>query len=195
MKKNAPMAIVFFAISLFADESFGGIGLVVQEKRAGLSVESIIPNTPAAESELKADDLIVSVDGRDVENLPFEQSVSLFRGVENKPIDIAYISGGDTLRTTLRRVAITTKRVSSINSPVDEIKGKKFVSIFEFGAEDCVAIFLESSSPFFRKNDSDDKGERGGLRLLQIRGGIISYEKGIDGKTFSTDLNGKLHNK
>ena len=67
MKKNAPMAIAFFAISLFADESFGGIGLVVQEKRAGLSIESIIPNTPAAESELKADDLIVSVDGRDVE--------------------------------------------------------------------------------------------------------------------------------
>ena len=48
MKKIALTAFALCATTLLADESFGGIGLVVQDGKIGLGIEAIIPNTPAA---------------------------------------------------------------------------------------------------------------------------------------------------
>lgn len=109
MKKIALTAFALCATTLLADESFGGIGLVVQDGKMGLGIEAIIPNTPAAKSNLKSGDLIIAVDNQELQGLAFEQSVSLFRDVKNKPIVLTYISDGDTLQATLRRTMITTK--------------------------------------------------------------------------------------
>ncbi|WP_295053264.1 PDZ domain-containing protein [uncultured Fibrobacter sp.] len=195
MKKIALTAFALCATTLFADESFGGIGLVVQDGNIGLGIDAIIPNTPAAKSELKIGDLIIAVDGKGFENLSFEQSVSLFRDVKNKPIVLTYISDGDTLQATLRRTTITTKQVSSIDANVGEINGKKYISTFELGDDNYTAVFLDSSSPTFKDDNSKQKGKLSGLRLLQIQDNIISYENTANGKTFSTDLNGKTRNK
>lgn len=195
MKKIALTAFALCATTLFADESFGGIGLVVQDGNIGLGIDAIIPNTPAAKSELKIGDLIIAVDGKGFENLSFEQSVSLFRDVKNKPIVLTYISDGDTLQATLRRTKITTKQVSSIDANIEDIKGKKFVSTIELGEDNYTAVFLDSSSPTFKDDNSKQKGKLSGLRLLQIQDNIISYENTANGKTFSTDLNGKTRNK
>ena len=125
MKKIALTAFALCATTLFADESFGGIGLVVQDGNIGLGIDTIIPNTPAAKSNLKSGDLIIAVDNQELQGLTFEQSVSLFRDVKNKPIVLTYISDGDTLQATLRRTMITTKQVSSIDASDVEINGKK----------------------------------------------------------------------
>lgn len=194
--KGAFIAVAFCATSLLADESFGGIGLMVQEKNDGLGIDAIIPNTPASKSELKAGDLIIAVDGKTFEGLSFEESVSLFRDVKNKPIVLTYINDeGDTLQSTLRRTMITTKQVPSIDAPVDEIKGKTFVSIFELGNDNYTAVFLDGSASSIKNEGSDQKGKLSGLRLLQIQNNIISYENRASGKTSSTDLNGKSRSK
>ncbi|WP_288800969.1 PDZ domain-containing protein [uncultured Fibrobacter sp.] len=125
MKKIFLTALTLCATTLFADESFGGIGLVVQDENIGLGIETIIPNTPAAKSKLKSGDLIIAADGKSFENLSFEQSVSLFRDVNNKPIVLTYIRDNDTLQATLRRTMITTKQVSSFDASIEEINGKK----------------------------------------------------------------------
>lgn len=119
----------------------------------------------------------------------------MFRDVKNKPIVLTYISDGDTLQATLRRTTITTKQVSSIDANVGEINGKKYISTFELGDDNYTAVFLDSSSPTFKDDNSKQKGKRSGLRLLQIQENIISYENTANGKTFSTDLNGKTRNK
>lgn len=195
MKKIFLTALTLCATTLFADESFGGIGLVVQDENIGLGIETIIPNTPAAKSKLKSGDLIIAADGKSFENLSFEQSVSLFRDVKNKPIVLTYISDGDTLQATLRRTMITTKQVSSIDASDVEINGKKYISTFELGVDSYIAVFLDSSSPKFKDDNSKQKGKLSGLRLLQIQENIISYENRASGKTFFTDLNGKFRNK
>ena len=64
MKKIFLTALTLCATTLFADESFGGIGLVVQDENIGLGIETIIPNTPAAKSKLKSGDLIIAADGK-----------------------------------------------------------------------------------------------------------------------------------
>ena len=195
MKKIALTAFALCATTIFADESFGGIGLVVQDGNIGLGIEAVIPNTPAAKSNLKSGDLIIAVDDQELQGLTFEQSVSLFRDVKNKPIVLTYISDGDTLQATLRRTMITTKQVSSIDASDVEINGKKFISTFELGDDRYIAVFLDSSSPKFKDDNSKQKGKLSGLRLLQIQDNIISYENTANGKTFSTDLNGKSRNK
>mgnify|MGYP003469950296 FL=1 len=195
MKKIALTAFALCATTLFADESFGGIGLVVQDGNIGLGIDAIIPNTPAAKSNLKSGDLIIAVDNQELQGLTFEQSISLFRDVKNKPIVLTYISDGDTLQATLRRTTITTKQVSSIDANVGEINGKKYISTFELGDDNYTAVFLDSSSPTFKDDNSKQKGKLSGLRLLQIQDNIISYENTANGKTFSTDLNGKTRNK
>lgn len=155
----------------------------------------LYPTTPAAKSDLKPGDLIIAVDNQELQGLTFEQSVSLFRDVKNKPIVLTYISDGDTLQATLRRTMITTKHVSSIDASDVEINGKKYVSTFELGDDSYIAVFLDSSSPTFKDDNSRQKGKLSGLRLLQIQDNIISYENTANGKTFSTDLNGKSRNK
>lgn len=195
MKKIALTAFALCATTLFADESFGGIGLVVQDGNIGLGIDAIIPNTPAAKSNLKSGDLIIAVDNQELQGLTFEQSISLFRDVKNKPIVLTYISDGDTLQATLRRTTIMTKQVSSIDANVGEINGKKYISTFELGDDNYTAVFLDCSSPTFKDDNSKQKGKLSGLRLLQIQDNIISYENAANGKTFSTDLNGKTRNK
>ena len=161
-----------------------------------MGIDAIIPNTPASKSELKAGDLIIAVDGKTFEGLSFEESVSLFRDVKNKPIVLTYINDeGDTLQSTLRRTMITTKQVPSIDAPVDKIKGKTFVSIFELGNDNYTAVFLDGSASSIKNEGSDQKGKLSGLRLLQIQNNIISYENRASGKTSSTDLNGKSRSK
>ncbi|MBO7125956.1 PDZ domain-containing protein [bacterium] len=195
MKKIALTALALCATTIFADESFGGIGLVVQDGTFGLGIEAIIPNTPAAKSNLKTGDLIIAVDNQELQGLTFEQSVGLFRDEKNKPIVLTYISDGDTLQTTLRRTMITTKQVPSMDAGVDEINGKKYISTFELGDDNYTAVFLDGFSPAFKEGNSKHKGKLSGLRLMQIQDNIISYENRANGKTFSTDLNGKSRNK
>ena len=195
MKKIFLTALTLCATTLFADESFGGIGLVVQDENIGLGIETIIPNTPAAKSKLKSGDLIIAADGKSFENLSFEQSVSLFRDVNNKPIVLTYIRDNDTLQATLRRTMITTKQVSSFDVSIEEIKKKKYISTFELGEDNYTAVFLDNASASSQKDDFNHKGKLSGLRLLQIQDNVISYENRASGKTFSIDLNGKFRNK
>jgi carboxyl-terminal processing protease len=78
-----------------ADQSlsgtFVGIGVQInteQEDGGPPVVSSIIPNTPAEESELKRGDRIISVDGWATEGHTVEEVVSRVRGPEGEPVTL-----------------------------------------------------------------------------------------------------------
>jgi len=193
MKKILFGIILFFASLSFANDLFGGIGLVVQEQEdnAGISIEYIIPKMPAANSKLNTGDLIIAVDGENLKGNTFGENLALIRDLNNKPIQLTYVRDGDTLQTTLRRTMITTVQIPSSDASVNNINGKTFISIIALGNDNYKAVFLDNISPAFKKHESGSKDRLSGIRLLQIRENIISFEKKSKGKIISIDLNGQ----
>ncbi|WP_295858589.1 S41 family peptidase [uncultured Fibrobacter sp.] len=101
------------ASPLLASESFGGIGVSIYQVRDGVKVAEVIPGTPAAETKLQANDVIIAVDGESLKGKSIEESKAKLRGQKNKPLEITFVSGVDTLSVTLRRTQITVKDLES----------------------------------------------------------------------------------
>ena len=106
-------AIAFFACCIYASESFGGIGVSIYQVRDGVRVVEVIPGTPAAETKLQANDVIIAVNGESLNGKSIEESKAKLRGLKNKPLEITFVSNGDTLSATLRRTQITVKDLES----------------------------------------------------------------------------------
>lgn len=110
---KASLVAAMFAAPIMADEEFGGIGVTIYQIRDGVKVAEVIPGTPAADTKLKAGDVITAVDGVSLKGGDIEQSKSMLRGVVNKPLEITYVSEGETYTATIRRAQITVKDLES----------------------------------------------------------------------------------
>ncbi len=71
--------------------SYSGVGLTLEQAKGGLVVKTAMQG-PARDAGIRPGDLIVSVDGRGVDRMPFRRSLALFRG-----------DYGTTVRLTIRR--------------------------------------------------------------------------------------------
>ena len=111
--KNVAAFMALSVAPLMASESFGGIGVSIFQSRDGVKIAEVIPGTPAAESNMRAGDVIVAVDGVSLKGLTLEESKAKLRGLKNKPLEITFVSKGDTLSTVLRRTQITVKDLES----------------------------------------------------------------------------------
>lgn len=98
-----------------ASDSFGGIGISFQKEGDGIKIIDIIPNTPAAESKLKINDKITAVDGISLKGKSIEDTKKMLRGPKNKPLEVTYVSNGETYSTILSRVQITVKPLEKEN--------------------------------------------------------------------------------
>lgn len=110
---KASLMAAMLAAPLMADEQFGGIGVTIYQLRNGVKVAEVIPGTPAAETKLQAGDVIIAVDGASLKGLDIEASKEKLRGQVNKPLELTFVSGADTLTATLRRAQITVKDLES----------------------------------------------------------------------------------
>ena len=97
------------ASPLLASDSFGGIGVAVYQVPDGVKIAEVIPGTPAFESNLQVGNVIIAVDGMSLKGKTVEESIAKLRGLENKPLEITFLNGDDTLSTMLRRSQITVK--------------------------------------------------------------------------------------
>jgi len=100
--------------SAFAeDETFGGIGVTIYQLKDGVKVAEVIPGTPAAETKLQAGDVITAVDGVSLKGQNIDFSKEQLRGQVNKPLEITYVSEGETYTAVIRRAQITVKDIES----------------------------------------------------------------------------------
>lgn len=126
------IATFFFAIGVaVASESFGGIGISFQKENDGIKIVDIIPNTPAAESNLQVSDRIIAIDGISLKGKSSEEAKLMLRGPKNKPIEVTYVNNGETYSTVLSRIQITVKPLKNIEDWYD---GKEQFSTHEVKA-------------------------------------------------------------
>ncbi|MBN9310371.1 MAG: S41 family peptidase [Devosia sp.] len=90
---------------------FGGLGIEVQMEEGVIKVVSPIDDTPAAKAGILAGDLIVELDGTQVQGLTLDQAVEKMRGPVGTKIKVTVVRDGvtDPLTFELTRDVIATR--------------------------------------------------------------------------------------
>jgi len=94
---------------------FGGLGIEVTMEEGVIKVVSPIDDTPAARAGVLAGDLIVGIDGENVQGLNLNEAVDRMRGAINTPIDLTISREGVNKPFDIRLVrdVITIRSVRS----------------------------------------------------------------------------------
>jgi carboxyl-terminal processing protease len=93
---------------------FGGLGIEVTMENGLVKVVSPIDDTPAANAGLKPNDLIVAIDGQQVQGLTLEDAVNKMRGPVNSEIKLTIKrEGRDPFDVTLKRAVVKIQSVKS----------------------------------------------------------------------------------
>lgn len=71
--------------------AFGGIGIVISMKNNVLTVISPIDGTPAAKAGLKAEDIIIKVDGQSTKDMELWEAVKKMRGAKGTVVTITVL--------------------------------------------------------------------------------------------------------
>ncbi|MCF0224679.1 MAG: PDZ domain-containing protein [Fibrobacter sp.] len=162
MLKNVCKTIavaILAATPLMASESFGGIGVSIYQVNSGVKIIDVIPETPAAKSKLQAGDILISIDGESLKGKTLEESKTMLRGLDNKPVEIVYVSKGDTLSTVLRRVQITVtnlekERVESWYGQRSEYEASELQTFAESVESEKQLVAVLNSGIVVKSNES-----------------------------------------
>ncbi|MBP5768885.1 MAG: PDZ domain-containing protein [Fibrobacter sp.] len=178
----------FFATSTFADESFGGVGLVYKLTKPGAEVQEIIPNTPIVETKIKAGDVIVAVDGVSIQGKTSREVKNALRGLENKPVVLTYLSEGDTLVETVRRVKLTVKQLNGIADA--EQPEKKLLAVLDEGrvvenggtpvSDKIAGIYVDDIRKLVATN-SPNQAKEGTAKIASFNRSVIRVKLEADG--------------
>lgn len=91
-----------------------GLGLTLTEDESGyIRIADIIGNSPAADSGIIQDDIIISVDGMDVKEIGFSEAADAMKGTEGSEITLVVRRGGKDTEYKFTRRSIEVKTVEA----------------------------------------------------------------------------------
>ena len=82
--------------SALLSNSYGGVGMRILAEEPGITVLSIIPNSPSADLDLRPGDRIVEVDGESTVGWTQAEAVSALRGPKGEPVQVAVSRPGES---------------------------------------------------------------------------------------------------
>lgn len=149
-----------------------GLGLTLEENEDGyIKIVDIMPDSPVSEQDIKAGDLIVSVNGSDVLETGFKEAIELMSGTDRTEVTLTIRRNGtDTVHTLTRRpIEVVTVTGEMLDNHIGYIK---------------ISGFKQNTSQQF--NDELEKlidnGAKGIIFDLRENGGglLDSLEKCLD---------------
>lgn len=149
-----------------------GLGLTLEENEDGyIKIVGIMPDSPVSEQDIKAGDLIVSVNGSDVLETGFKEAIELMSGTDRTEVTLTIRRNGtDTVHTLTRRpIEVVTVTGEMLDNHIGYIK---------------ISGFKQNTSQQF--NDELEKlidnGAKGIIFDLRENGGglLDSLEKCLD---------------
>lgn len=138
-----------------------GIGVNIYSNSGKIEVFNVIPSTPADFSQLKQGDIIVAVDGKEINGMSVSEVSSLVRGPENSVVELTLLRNSKKIVKKIKRKEIKIKNVKS--SILDNHIG--YIHIISFMGENTPKEFLEALENT-KNTDSiilDLRGNTGGL--------------------------------
>ena len=138
-----------------------GIGVNISSKSGKIVIVSVMDGTPAQFSNLLPDDIIVEIDGKDVNGLSIFEVANLVRGPENTFVNLTLLRNNEILTKKIIRKEIKIKTVKS--SVLDKDIG--YIQISSFIGATTPNEFLEAleKTKDTKKLILDLRGNTGGL--------------------------------
>lgn len=106
-----------------------GLGLTLSEDESGyIRISEILSSSPAAETGLLQDDLIINIDGIDVKEIGFSEAANAMKGTEGSKVTLVVRRNGkDTEYTFTRRsIVVTSVEAEMLGSLIGYIKINNF---------------------------------------------------------------------
>lgn len=122
----------FAALENALDGRFVGIGVVLEDTEVGLTVQTVLPDSPAERAGLEPGEQIVTVDGSDVSDTPSDLVVDQVRGEEGTTVVLGLRGGsaGD------REVSVVREQLVVPNTDARLLDGRVgYVSLRQFTQE------------------------------------------------------------
>ena len=146
---------------------FGGLGIEITMERGFVKIVSPIDDTPAAKAGLKPEDLIISVDGKNIVGVKLSEAVASLRGpVDSKVVITVQRAQNDPFDVTLIRDEI---KIRSVRSRLYDNIG--YIRLTTFSEQTTPGLQKE-----FKALHKEAGGELHGL-ILDLRnnpGGLLS---------------------
>ncbi|MFP4070414.1 MAG: S41 family peptidase [Desulfovibrionales bacterium] len=94
---------------------FSGIGIVISMENGRLTVVSPIEDTPAFEADLRAEDIILEIDGRPAQELTLNEAVKMIRGKIGTTVELTILHKEENspVTVTLKRAKIPLHSVKA----------------------------------------------------------------------------------
>lgn len=147
------------------DGNFEGIGAELTIKSGMPTIVTPLKNSPAAKSGLLPGDVIIKVDGKEIQNMPLREVVKLIRGESDTEVVLSVYRPSE-----IKNLDISIKRgvieIPSVESKIIEKDGKKIahIEINQFGSH----TDLEFNKQF---QEMISKGSEGIILDLRFNGG------------------------
>jgi len=168
----------FDDLNAMLDGGFSGIGIVLEERPAGLVVMSVFEDTPAARAGIEEGERITSVDGTPVGDRPIDVIVEQIKGDEGTEVTLG-LAGGSEGR---REVTLVRERIELPNVEYEVLEdGSGYVRLRQFttGAGDkvrsAVDELVEQGVPGVVL---DLRGNPGGLLSEAVNVASVFIEEG-----------------
>lgn len=87
--------------------TFGGVGIYIEEKDGYINVRDTVKNQPAEKAGIKKDDLIISVDDKDIKDIGLEKVSSMIQGPKGTRVKLGIQRGDKILTFEIVRDTIT----------------------------------------------------------------------------------------
>lgn len=122
------------------DSKITGIGVNITSNAGKIQIVNVMEGSPAQFANLLPDDIILTVDGKDVNGLSLSDVANLVRGQENSFVNITVLRNNNKLTKRVMRKEIRIKTVKS--SVVDKNIG--YIKILSFIGSATPNEFLEA---------------------------------------------------
>ncbi|MCM2344681.1 MAG: S41 family peptidase [Alphaproteobacteria bacterium] len=123
------------------NDTFVGIGAQMEQTDGNLKIESVIEGSPAEKAGVQAGDIIKSVDGTVIKDMPIDQAIGLIRGASGTTVNIQFQRGDSTLTLPIVRAPIkqASATFSMLEGGVAHVRLKSFTQTASMDIRHAIA--------------------------------------------------------